>query len=213
MKLRTLIIYFLLATSVKSQIVISNSKNNFVYAACNNTIEFTEPKNSQKLSLQASCGSLKKLSKNKYSWKICGVDKHFVSFYAFNKNGQHHKIIDSATFSIQLVPDPTIKIISFDPPAEYNPPGGTPKALRAIVEDANYDIQFTIKEFQIKLVKSEGDTIILKNVGAFITKENLQEVLKLKKGDQYQFSQIIVANDCEGKDRVLKEMGFVKVRL
>ncbi len=212
MKLKFLIIYFLLAASAKAQMVINHSTNNFVYTACENKIDIKSTSKSQKLSLQVSCGMLTKVGKNKYTWKICERTQNTVTFYTVYKNGKRYKRIDSTILRIEQVPDPTIKIHTFDPPAEYVPRGGIPKSLTAIVEDADYTIQFTVKEFQIKLVKLGTDTIILKNIGSIISKENRQEIFKLKKGDQYQFSQIVVTNQCEKKARVLKETEFIKVK-
>jgi hypothetical protein len=187
-----------------SQVIVSNDKMNILYAGVDNPISLSlNGYDSKKLTLEADCGELENLNGN-YSWRICNFKRERkVVFSCYLKSGKTKKLQGKSEFRLKLVPNPIIRLGSpIHGPTKFFNQFTRPYAE---VEEFDWDIRFTIKEYDFEFFKANGDTLRFEKQKWEYSQEIISQIKDLKEGEKFCLKNFVVFNECEGIDRKLKD--------
>jgi len=200
MRLIITFIIVLTTTLVESQTVVSNELFRKVYLGIDNPISVESLNVREKnIILKSDDGTISKVKKIKYNWRICTTQNHYVYLKVYNKN----KLIDSFAFKVESVPNPTLTTWNQDGEYFFKHKNGISSSIDNFVVEG---IHVEIERFLITIIKTNGDTLHIVNNSANYSSNSREEFNKLNKGDKVTLSDFIVIVGCETRRRKLTQV-------
>ncbi len=182
-----------------AQMTIAIQHNNILYVGVANRLQLSVINtNMAEVKLVANWGTLTK-SGNQYTWQTCDAHRGLVTFYCYRRN----KAIDSISFRVKLVPEPQLMIAS--DLGEHFSIIDRHSGVIAVLPEAEFDIIFTVKEFNFVLIRNGAIVFEAKNYGPRFGNELMSQLSKLQPGDKYQLTNAVVATQCDNSDRRIKD--------
>jgi hypothetical protein len=196
---RFVLIAFLLFAVVpagKTQTIISNDLLLWLYTGVENSVsvavQTTTPPN---IILTCENGIVKKVSKSKFSVKICSPIQSTV-LKVYNKN----QLITTREIRVRAVPNPTILTCTQDGEIMFKQCPG----IRADIENFYIEgIVCKVEKFTVTIKKNTSDTVELENVGGFYQTATLNAFDALNIGETVILSNFEITVGCETEPRKL----------
>lgn len=198
MKKQLLIFLFVVITGfAEAQIVIANDYFNYLYVGVENPISISANSIADhNMTVAVSNGFLKKTGAGKFRWTVCEKLVNYAVIKIYNKQ----TLVDSFSFKLKPLPDPVVFIRSQDGEFIFK---GT-MGVRAEMENVPaVGISLSISKFLITIIKKNGQTIKIENIGGAYTNTAREAFNSLIAGDRVILSDFNVMVGCESKPRTL----------
>jgi hypothetical protein len=177
-------------------VVVSADKMNVFYVGVDNPVSVAVPGyTSDKVSAVLSKnGTLTLLAPGKYIAHVSTLDlrgETAVQVYAEMPNGVK-KLMGEVNFRVKRVPDPVMMIGTFKGGPIKAELFKVQKGVYATLENFEYDIRFSVIEFEMTYVSSKNTSNTLSAIGPLFTKEMLEILIQSKPGDKFFFDKVKV---------------------
>jgi hypothetical protein len=187
-----LLIILTTGSSLYAQTVVSNDYFNYLYVGVENPISIlAQNVPDHNMTVTVNNGSLRKIDQGKYGLTVCSKEVNYVVLKIYNKQ----QLIDSFFFKLKSLPEPTVMISS----REFK---GT-MGVRAEMENVPVNVPLFTRSFIVTIVKKNGDTIKIENIGNAYTNATSRAFTSLAVGDRVILSDFKVMVGCENAPREL----------
>ncbi len=197
MKVFKLILMFILIVvdsyaqdTIPNNFAVAAIKNNYLYIGIKNSLAISVSGFSDKdLIIKTTNGIL---NKEKGEFIVTPISGNRLEILVYVKCKTDTCFVGTSQFRLKRIPDPEVFIAwckgkALVSKGELLAGGG----LIASVEDFVYDLEFSIKYFELKTIKDNKE-IILKSSNASYTKEMKDLISALKPGTELIFENIVV---------------------
>ena len=207
-----IIIYFQFIISCYSQhIAMANDKNNFFYKGIDNPVSIAVSGiNSDKLIVKLDD---KIINGNNGRYVVHPIKNQGsqLHFYVYTIKNRDTVLLGTSSFRVKNIPDPNVYI--------YGKTGNiylqkrelfAAHGILAKIEDFEYEIEFIVKSFELKILKN-NEYIILKSNSNRFTDEMISIIKETQKDSVITF-QNIITSCTDGTVRQLKDNITVTIK-
>ena len=189
---------FTVARSGKTQTIISNDLLLWLYVGIENPVSValktTTP--SSDIVVQCDNGTVKKVSNTKFLVKICSPSLGATVLKVFNKN----KLVETREIRVRRIPNPKLSTCNQDQELIFKSCQGV---RGEIVDFYMEGIKCKVEKFTVTIKKNTGDTVIIKNSGAYYQPATYDAFEALNIGETVILTDFEVIVGCETEPRKL----------
>jgi len=164
------------------------------------------------IQITSDVGVITKYDSSHWDLMICKTDSLKATLTISERKNGEDIILEIR--SLQILETPSSKVQVYfnngNRHGYYN--AEKPKGVRYLIDNFNYDMRFTIKEFKLTILKLNGDSLTFRNYGANFSKKIRNQLCSLKSGDKFYGWNVIYFNECEKNYRMCKRIETVEIR-
>ncbi len=188
--------------AAKPTAVVSADKMNVLYIGVDNPISISAPGIAkEKLKASISGGGTLSGGNGKYIVKVTTPGKVMITVSGEVEKGQY-KQLGGMEYRVKRVPDPVAKvggIVSGNMSANQLK---TQRGVFAVLENFDFDLKFTVKKFEMTVIRARQDPLRLVSNSAALTPEMVNALNTISPKDKVFFDEII-ASGPDGTNRRL----------